>query len=188
MPRRRTISKSELATDLPLKEGAGPRFRNREPLPQRSILWLLIPAGFLFTFFYGAARQLVPDEAFYWLLSRHLAAGYLDHPPGIAFLIRAGTSLLGINELGVRCGVAVLAFGSVLVLLAICRRMLRDDRALLFLGIIWLSSPLLAALGTLATPDTPSTFFSVVAMAMVILIAESKNGEPSGSAAGRLSI
>ena len=35
------------------------------------------------------------DEAYYWLWSRHLAAGYFDHPPAIAFLIRFGTAIFG---------------------------------------------------------------------------------------------
>ena len=34
------------------------------------------------------------DEAYYWLWSKHLACGYYDHPPMIAFVIRAGTSAL----------------------------------------------------------------------------------------------
>ena len=51
---------------------------------------------------------LFPDEAYYWDWSRHLAAGYFDHPPAIALLIRAGTALFGNTPLGVRAG-AVLA-------------------------------------------------------------------------------
>ena len=31
------------------------------------------------------------DEAYYWMWSRHLAGGYYDHPPMVAFVIRAGT-------------------------------------------------------------------------------------------------
>ncbi len=50
----------------------------------------------------GAILPLSSDEAYYWLWSRHLAAGYYDHPPAIAFLIRAGTTLFGDTSLGVR--------------------------------------------------------------------------------------
>ena len=45
---------------------------------------------------------LSADEAYYWLWSKHLAAGYFDHPPMIAWLIRAGTLLLGDTAAGVR--------------------------------------------------------------------------------------
>ena len=34
---------------------------------------------------------LSPDEAYYWVWSHALAAGYLDHPPMVALWVRAGT-------------------------------------------------------------------------------------------------
>ncbi len=52
----------------------------------------------------AATVPLLPDEAYYWDWSRYLAAGYFDHPPAVALLIRAGTNLLGNGELGVRAG------------------------------------------------------------------------------------
>ena len=45
---------------------------------------------------------LSPDEAYYWVWSRALAPGYLDHPPMVALWIRAGTLLCGDGPLGVR--------------------------------------------------------------------------------------
>ena len=45
---------------------------------------------------------LAPDEAYYWIFSRALAPGYLDHPPMVALWIRAGTALVGQGALGVR--------------------------------------------------------------------------------------
>jgi 4-amino-4-deoxy-L-arabinose transferase-like glycosyltransferase len=53
----------------------------------------------------GAVAAMLPlsaDEADYWLWSKHLAAGYFDHPPMIAWLIRAGTALFGDTPFGVR--------------------------------------------------------------------------------------
>src|SRR5882762_7971553 len=42
------------------------------------------------------------DEAYYWMWSKHLAFGYYDHPPAVAYVIRAGTMIAGDTELGVR--------------------------------------------------------------------------------------
>ena len=42
------------------------------------------------------------DEPYYWMWSRHLAWGYFDHPPAIAWIIRAGTAIFGDTEFGVR--------------------------------------------------------------------------------------
>ncbi|MBV9694573.1 MAG: glycosyltransferase family 39 protein, partial [Alphaproteobacteria bacterium] len=50
----------------------------------------------------AAVLPLSADEAYYWLWSQHLAAGYFDHPPAVAFLIRIGTSLFGKTAFGVR--------------------------------------------------------------------------------------
>jgi 4-amino-4-deoxy-L-arabinose transferase-like glycosyltransferase len=53
-------------------------------------------------FVVAAILPLSADEAYYWLWSRHLAAGYYDHPPAIAYLIRGGTLLFGDTSFGVR--------------------------------------------------------------------------------------
>lgn len=56
----------------------------------------------------AARLGLAADEAYYWCWSEELAFSYFDHPPGIAWLIRLGTTLLGDTELGVRAGGLVL--------------------------------------------------------------------------------
>src|SRR3981189_186437 len=50
----------------------------------------------------AAWTPLTFDEAYYWMWSKHLAGGYYDHPPMVAFVIRAGTMIAGDTELGVR--------------------------------------------------------------------------------------
>src|SRR5512144_3013452 len=50
----------------------------------------------------AAFTPLTFDEAYYWTWSKHLAGGYYDHPPMVAFVIRAGTMIAGDTELGVR--------------------------------------------------------------------------------------
>ncbi|MFI5239833.1 MAG: ArnT family glycosyltransferase, partial [Gemmatimonadales bacterium] len=56
----------------------------------------------------AAVIPLFPDETYYWEWSRHLAAGYFDHPPALALLIRSGTAIFGATPFGVRLG-AILA-------------------------------------------------------------------------------
>src|SRR5438132_12834894 len=50
----------------------------------------------------AAWTPLTFDEAYYWMWSKHLAGGYYDHPPMVAYVIRAGTTIAGDTELGVR--------------------------------------------------------------------------------------
>jgi hypothetical protein len=58
-----------------------------------------------FRFFAGGFLPIYyHDEVYYWLWSHHLAAGYFDHPPAIAFVVRAGTALFGDTAFGARSG------------------------------------------------------------------------------------
>ncbi len=56
----------------------------------------------------AAMAPLSFDESLYWLWSKHIAGGYLDHPPVNPILIRLGTTLFGDSEFGVRA-IGVLA-------------------------------------------------------------------------------
>jgi hypothetical protein len=89
----------------------------------------------------------------------------------VAWFIRLGTLIFGSNELGVRSIGTVAAFGTILVLAAICRRLVGQDKAVAYLVVLWLCSPLLAVVGMIITPDSPSLFFSVCAMAFAVLVA-----------------
>ena len=104
----------------------------------------------------AAWLPLSADEAYYWLWSRHLAAGYYDHPPAIAFVIRLGTLLFGDSEFGVRFGGVILSLLASWFVWAAARAILRDDRraalaALLFNLTLMIGVEMLAV-----TPDTPS--------------------------------
>ncbi|MDR1122961.1 MAG: glycosyltransferase family 39 protein [Endomicrobium sp.] len=45
----------------------------------------------LFKIFLSASIELHPDEAYYWLWSQHLALGYFDHSPMVAWFIKTTT-------------------------------------------------------------------------------------------------
>ncbi len=49
----------------------------------------------------AARYPLTPDETYYWVWSKHLAYGYTDHPPMVAWLIGL-TSVFGKSALAVR--------------------------------------------------------------------------------------
>src|SRR6202035_3956299 len=57
----------------------------------------------------AAWTPLTFDEAYYWMWSKHLAGGYYDHPPMVAWVIRLGTMISGDTELGVRLVSVLLA-------------------------------------------------------------------------------
>ncbi|WP_338147173.1 glycosyltransferase family 39 protein [Neoroseomonas oryzicola] len=107
---------------------------------------------------------LAPDEAYYWVWSRDLQGGYLDHPPMVALFIRAGTAIAGETALGVRLlGPLSLALGS--VLLARAAEDLFPGRKAGPWAAALLNATLLAGVGGVTmTPDTPLLFFWTCAL------------------------
>jgi 4-amino-4-deoxy-L-arabinose transferase-like glycosyltransferase len=102
----------------------------------------------------AAIIPAVPDEAYYWLWSRHLAAGYYDHPPVIAFVVRAGTMIAGDTALGVRLVSIIAGFaGSFLAILL--ANDLAGPRAALRTALFLTVLPLAGIGLVLATPDVP---------------------------------
>lgn len=105
----------------------------------------------------AAAAPLTPDEAYYWVWSRALAPGYLDHPPMVALWIRLGTTLAGDTTLGVRL-LAPLAAALGTLLLADAARTLVPGSGLR--AAVLFNATLMAAAGAVTmTPDTPLLFF-----------------------------
>ncbi|WP_148360369.1 glycosyltransferase family 39 protein, partial [Acidisphaera rubrifaciens] len=109
---------------------------------------------------------LSPDEAYYWVWSHALSAGFPDHPPMVALWIRAGTALAGQGALGVRLlGPLSAAIGSVLLADA-APRLLPDLRSGAGIGAaVALNATLMFAAGAvIMTPDTPLLFFWTAAI------------------------
>lgn len=124
----------------------------------------------------AAWTPLTFDEAYYWMWSKHLAGGYYDHPPMVAFVIRAGTAILGDTELGVR-------LVSILLALPMSFAVYRTA-AILFGGIrvaatatILLNVTLMAAVGTLiVTPDAPLLVASSFVLFFLAKVLETGRG------------
>src|SRR5262245_17527967 len=124
----------------------------------------------------AAFTPLTFDEAYYWMGSKHLAGGYYDHPPMVAFVIRAGTMIAGDTELGVR-----------LVSMLLARPLscaTWRSAGFLFVGTrtaasaaILLNVALMAAVGTLiVTPDAPLLFASSFLLFFLAKVLETERG------------
>ncbi len=130
----------------------------------------------LLRFVLAATANLAEDEAYYWLWSTHLASGYYDHPPMIAYWIRAGTAVFGQTEFGVRfIGLLSALAGS--YLLYKTSLILFRDRTAALLCVFWMNAMLLCNAGAIvATPDTPLGFFSTAALFALAKLIETKRG------------
>jgi 4-amino-4-deoxy-L-arabinose transferase-like glycosyltransferase len=98
------------------------------------------------------------DEAYYWVWSHHLQAGYHDHPPMIALLIAACTRLGGDTVVAVRLAAALCMAGTILLQARLAGR-LGGDLAGWLAFLLCLLLPAFEMGFTLATPDDPLAFF-----------------------------
>jgi 4-amino-4-deoxy-L-arabinose transferase-like glycosyltransferase len=135
----------------------------------------------------AALLPLSADEAYYWLWSKHLAAGYFDHPPMIAWLIAAGTSLLGDTALGVRLMGVLLSLPASWFVWKAADLIIGDEKraglAVLFFNLtLMISVELLAA-----TPDMPSVVTSAAFLYCLAQVQATQKGAwwlAAGVAAG----
>jgi len=119
----------------------------------------------LFTLFNIVANNFIPlysDETYYWMWSKRLALSYFDHPPMVAYLIKA-TTLFGDSALEIRLAAPLMMAGAVYLLYKLAK-IIFDDRAALYTFYVLLTSFLLQGASTLMTPDIPLIFFWVLTL------------------------
>src|SRR5690348_14464901 len=84
--------------------------------------------------------DLYPDEAQYWIWSRHLAFGYYSKPPVVVWLIALTTSLFGDSELAVRLAAPLLHAAAAVFVYGIGAR-LYDERIGFWSALAYTSLP-----------------------------------------------
>jgi 4-amino-4-deoxy-L-arabinose transferase-like glycosyltransferase len=85
---------------------------------------------------FAATLDLRVDEAYYWTWSKESVISYLDHPPVIAWCIRAGTRLFGDTSFGVRFAGLAAMLCMQLLLADIVRRVVKDVRYVVFAALL----------------------------------------------------
>ena len=153
------LSASGMAVDAGVRLGLG-------------LVVLLIVLRFVL----AATADLADDETYYWLWSTHLAASYYDHPPMIAYWIRAGTELFGQTAFGVRFVALLSSLAGSYLLYRASLSLFRDANAAL-LAVLWLNATLLCNAGAIvATPDTPLGFFAILTLFTLAKLIETGKG------------
>lgn len=124
----------------------------------------------------AAVTPLAFDEAYYWTWSKHLAGGYYDHPPMVAWIIRAGTLMAGDTEIGVRL-VSILLAAPMSFAVYRAAAILFDGRRIAADATIFLNATLMVAAGTLiVTPDAPLMAASGFVLFFLAKVSETGRG------------
>jgi len=98
--------------------------------------------------------DLLPEEGYYWNYAQHLAIGYLDHPPMVAWLIWLSTSVLGNTELAVRAPAYLAWFVVAFFVFRLTANIF--DKAAAYRSVLLLAVlPIYFSIGFLMTPDAP---------------------------------
>jgi hypothetical protein len=124
----------------------------------------------------AAWTPLTFDEAYYWMWSKHLAGGYYDHPPMVAYVIHAGTVIAGDTELGVRL-VSILSALPMSFAVFRTASILFGGQRVAATATILLNVTLMAAVGTLiVTPDAPLLVASSFVLFFLAKVLETGRG------------
>ncbi len=142
-------------------------------------LWpvaLVIAALVVLRLVAGATLPLSSDEAYYWLWSKHLEAGYLDHPPAIAWLVRMGTALFGDTPFGVRLGAILSSAAASWFVWRGAADLLGDEQAGARAA-LWFNLTLMVAVEMLAaTPDAPALLASAAFFYALVRVSATSDG------------
>ena len=124
---------------------------------------------------YAGVLDLRTDEAYYWTWSKESALAFLDHPPGIAWLIRFGTAIFGDTSLGVRFGGIVAMLVTQLLLADIVRRVTHDARAVILALLLPEAALYYGLLMAKVAPDTAMIPCAVAMLWSLVRLHESGN-------------
>jgi hypothetical protein len=123
--------------------------------------WIVFAAFLLLNLLQAAFTPLLNDEPYYWVFSKNLSWGYLDHPPFIALMIKLGNSLLP-GEIGVRFFSILLGSFTFYFLYRIICNESGGGINIRLLILLFGSALFVHLYSFMALPDTPMLFFGVL--------------------------
>lgn len=121
------------------------------------VAWSIVAIVTVLRAIFAASLPLTGDEAYYWEWSRRLAAGYVDHPPAVAFAI-AAFSWIGRIPFAVRFAFVLCGLGTALATGCAASRLARDRRAGAIAALAVTLAPMMTVAFGIASPDGPFAF------------------------------
>jgi 4-amino-4-deoxy-L-arabinose transferase-like glycosyltransferase len=125
---------------------------------------------------YASLIDLRTDEAYYWTFSKENVLCFLDHPPMIAWFIRAGTAIFGDTNLGVRFAGLVAMLVTQLLLADIVRRVTHDMRAVILAVLMPEAALYYGLLMAKVAPDVAMIPFALAMIWALVRLVESDDG------------
>ncbi|MEZ2441003.1 ArnT family glycosyltransferase [Chitinophaga sp. RCC_12] len=130
--------------------------------------WMAIAIGMivLLRFSFIGIMGAMPQDAYYYFYGQHFALSYFDHPPAIAWILRAFTDLFGRHVFVIKLADTLVTIGTLLAFYNLSRCFLPLERAwnsLLLLG----ATLMVTILSLVSTPDVPLLLFWTLSLIAV---------------------
>jgi len=142
-------------------------------------VWLLLIFMAIIKIVLATSINLGNDEVYYWTYALKLQWNYFDHPPFVAWIIRASTLNLSLHqELAVRLG-AILSSSVCTLIIFRLGTFLNNQRTGWYAALLYSSSFYCSIIaGTFILPDSPQMVFWLEAVYLMLKINRSiANGE-----------
>ncbi len=112
----------------------------------------------LWRMFVNATVELHPDEAYYWLWSKHLSLSYYDHPPMIAYAIKL-TTLVSASEFWVRLSGVIVSIAMSVLIWILAKELFKSVKIAAGSVMLLNAYPLTMSGSIIITPDVPAFLF-----------------------------
>lgn len=140
--------------------------------------WMAFAIAFilLLRFSFIGLMGAMPQDAYYYFYGQHFALSYFDHPPAIAWILRAFTDLFGRHVFVIKLADTLVTIGTLLAFYRLSRCFLSLPRA--WNSLLLLSATLMVTiLSLVSTPDVPLLFFwSLSLIAIYRAVFEERKG------------
>ncbi|MBC7248493.1 MAG: glycosyltransferase family 39 protein [Actinobacteria bacterium] len=123
------------------------------------LLALLVGAFAVIHFVINVFLGIHIDEACWWLLSKHLSAGYFFHPPFIAFELAFLVKLFGDSPAALRLGSLVFVSASLPLFYLLCVEFFGDRKRAFYSTLVLSLLPITNYWLMIANQDAPFIFF-----------------------------
>lgn len=105
----------------------------------------------------------MPQDAYYFFYSQHLALSYFDHPPMVAYMLRLFTSLLGNNIIAIKIADTTVTFLTILAFYHLAKCFLSGKQVRNAI-VLFVSTFMVAILSLVSTPDVPLMLFWAISL------------------------
>lgn len=130
------------------------------------VMSILLAAGKI-VFTLRPEFDLFTEEAQYWLWSQNLAWHYYSKPPLIALFNWISTSILGVNELGVRINAILLGIGTSWVVFKFAEYLYGSRKIAFWASVLMMSMPFWMVFSTFHLTDSELTFFWILSLYLI---------------------